>query len=379
MEEQTEIFRLMANEKLVEDNVPLDSIEKVLRRYGANQNNTKNRLIDGHRVRVLGQNLRLERWNVHSDGKATQTALHAAATTQPAQMPPTPFQPVLQGLSTRADGFRRRSLIFGGAALSMAIVGGGLYALGMSAGPTASIDQIVVPGVIENAFQAGGYPNNINGSLLEAESFITTLVDHPVFRAITGLGMMMGIALGVLRGNFSMLVPAIFVGLAPLFVSMVLGSMAVPDSDNVRSGFDSALASKDLPAMERLLSGQDQIDQAAKAYVLAQASVASGETSKWVVLTANNIQQGKLVEKYSVPAEIAFAIEARAVGSQSPSLSAAAKQYRDGAIAKAESFKINSFWALTVAGLLALMATGYGAISQIISNRVRRIGELLHL
>jgi len=378
MEGGNEFFRLMANEKLVEDNVPPDGIEKVLRRYGANQNGTKSRLLDGHGVRVLGQTLRLERWNVHSDGKATQTALQAAATTQPAQMPPTPFQPVLQGLSTRADGFRRRSLIFGGAALSMAIVGGGLYALGMSAGPTASIDQIVVPGVIENAFQAGGYPNNITGSLLEAESFITTLVDHPVFRAITGLGMMMGIALGVLRGNFSMLVPAIFVGLAPLVASMLLGSMAVPDSDNVRSGFDSAIGSKDLATLERLLSAQDQIDQAAKAYVLAQASVASGGTSKWVVLTANNIQQGKLTEKYSVPAEIAFAIEANAVGSESPSLSADAKQYRDGAVAKAESFKSNSILAFSLAGLLAVGAAGYGAISLSISSRVRRIGELLH-
>src|SRR3546814_18036940 len=40
------------------------------------------------------------------------------------------------------------------------------------------------------------------------------------------------------------------------------------DSDNVRSGFDSAIGSKDLATLERLLSAQDQIDQAAKAYVL---------------------------------------------------------------------------------------------------------------
>ena len=53
------------------------------------------------------------------------------------------------------------------------------------------------------------------------------------------------------------------------------------------------------------------------------------------------------------------------------------EQHRQSALAEANDWKRNSFWALLLAGLFGVIATGHESIAQIIFRRVRRIGELL--
>ncbi|KAI3488600.1 hypothetical protein L1887_47369 [Cichorium endivia] len=196
---------------------------------------------------------------------------------------------------------------------------------------------------------------------------------------ISAVAMIAGVGLAVITGRLFNIVPALMVGMMPHVMGAFLGILdpGTASTASKPSEFYSAVESKNLPTLQRLLSSREDLDEVARAYVLAQASVASGSSSKWVVLTAKNLREGKIKGNFAVPAGIAYAIEATALGPESPSLSDRAEQHRQSALAEAGNWKRNSFWALLLAGLFGVIATGHESIAQIIFRRVRRIGELL--
>ena len=211
------------------------------------------------------------------------------------------------------------------------------------------------------------------------ESAVDTIVNSTLLKVISSFAMILGFGFAVFTGRYSHVFPAIMVGIMPYFMGAVTGMLdsGTTSTASKPSEFYSAVESKNLPTLQRLLSSREDLDEVARAYVLAQASVAGGSSSKWVVLTAKNMREGKIKGDFSVPAGIAYAIEATALGPESPSLSDRAEQHRQSAFAKASDWKRNSFWALLLAGLFGVIATGHESIAQIIFRRVRRIGELL--
>jgi len=390
-----QLYTLLVDGKVAAKDVPDAELDKLLANYGARRKEISRGLVAGKTQRVLGQDLKLLRQTV---GQTVHvTAKHEQATTEaiaeptapkapraqpePALSPkaPTPFDAPLQELISRAKKLRKGTLIYGGAALGLAVFGGVFYALGIAAEPTTAIDQILVPDAIAKAFQASGHEGGGIGGLMGVESAVDSILNSTALKMISAVAMIAGIALAVITGRIFNIVPAVMIGMMPHVMGAFLGILdpGTTSTASKPSEFYSAVESKNLPTLQRLLSSREDLDEVARAYVLAQASVAGGSSSKWVVLTAKNLREGKIKGDFSVPAGIAYAIEATALGPESPSLSDRAEQHRQSALAEASDWKRNSFWALLLAGLFGVIATGHESIAQIIFRRVRRIGELL--
>lgn len=387
-----QLYTLLVDGKVAAKDVPDAELDKLLANYGARRKEISRGLVAGKTQRVLGQDLKLLRQPVgqlvyvtakheqaSNEAKAESTAPKTHRAQPEPALPakaPTPFDAPLHELISRAKKLRKGTLIYGGTALGLAVFGGVFYALGIAAEPTTAIDQILVPDAIAKAFQASGHEGGGIGGLMGVESALESILDSTLLRVITGLVMLMGIGAAVVTQRVSHIIPAIMIGTMPHVLGAAFG---VVDSGTKSSPseFYSAVESKNLPTLQRLLSSREDLDEVARAYVLAQASVAGGSSSKWVVLTAKNLREGKIKGAFSVPAGIAYAIEATALGPESPSLSDRAEQHRQSALAKASDWKRNSFWALLLAGLFGVIATGHESIAQIIFRRVRRIGELL--
>ncbi|ELH1552154.1 hypothetical protein [Stutzerimonas stutzeri] len=390
-----QLYTLLVDGKVAAKDVPDAELDKLLANYGARRKEISRGLVAGKTQRVLGQDLKLLRQTV---GQTVHvTAKHEQATTeaiaeptapkapraQPESAPPatapTPFDAPLQELISRAKKLRKGTLIYGGTALGLAIFGGVFYALGIAAEPTTAIDQILVPDAIAKAFQTSGHAGDGIGGLMGVESVVDSILNSTALKMISAVAMIAGVGLAVITGRLFNIVPALMVGMMPHVMGAFLGILdpGTASTASKPSEFYSAVESKNLPTLQRLLSSREDLDEVARAYVLAQASVASGSSSKWVVLTAKNLREGKIKGNFAVPAGIAYAIEATALGPESPSLSDRAEQHRQSALAEAGNWKRNSFWALLLAGLFGVIATGHESIAQIIFRRVRRIGELL--
>lgn len=390
-----QLYTLLVDGKVAAKDVPDAELDKLLANYGARRKEISRGLVAGKTQRVLGQDLKLLRQTV---GQTVHvTAKHEQATTEaiaeptapkapraqpePALSPkaPTPFDAPLQELISRAKKLRKGTLIYGGTALGLAIFGGVFYALGIAAEPTTAIDQILVPDAIAKAFQTSGHAGDGIGGLMGVESVVDSILNSTALKMISAVAMIAGVGLAVITGRLFNIVPALMVGMMPHVMGAFLGILdpGTASTASKPSEFYSAVESKNLPTLQRLLSSREDLDEVARAYVLAQASVASGSSSKWVVLTAKNLREGKIKGNFAVPAGIAYAIEATALGPESPSLSDRAEQHRQSALAEAGNWKRNSFWALLLAGLFGVIATGHESIAQIIFRRVRRIGELL--
>ncbi|MDX3997639.1 hypothetical protein QYP02_31990 [Pseudomonas aeruginosa] len=390
-----QLYTLLVDGKVAAKDVPDAELDKLLANYGARRKEISRGLVAGKTQRVLGQDLKLLRQPVgqpvHATAKHEQASNEAKAEStapkthraqpEPAlpAKAPTPFDAPLQELISRAKKLRKGTLIYGGTALGLAVFGGVFYALGIAAEPTTAIDQILVPDAIAKAFQASGHEGGGIGGLMGVESAVDSILNSTALKMISAVAMIAGIALAVITGRIFNIVPAVMVGMMPHVMGAFLGILdpGTASTASKPSEFYSAVESKNLPTLQRLLSSREDLDEVARAYVLAQASVASGSSSKWVVLTAKNLREGKIKGNFAVPAGIAYAIEATALGPESPSLSDRAEQHRQSALAEAGNWKRNSFWALLLAGLFGVIATGHESIAQIIFRRVRRIGELL--
>ncbi|MBA1264897.1 tellurite resistance protein [Pseudomonas aeruginosa] len=389
------LYTLLVDGKVAAKDVPDAELEKLLANYGARRKEISRGLVAGKTQRVLGQDLKLlpqaVGHTVHVTAQHEQATTEAIAEptapkaprAQPESAPPatapTPFDAPLQELILRAKKLRKGTLIYGGTALGLAIFGGVFYALGIAAEPTTAIDQILVPDAIAKAFQASGHEGGGIGGLMGVESAVDSILNSTALKMISAVAMIAGIGLAVITGRIINIVPAVMIGMMPHVMGAFLGILdpGTTSTASKPSEFYSAVESKNLPTLQRLLSSREDLDEVARAYVLAQASVAGGSSSKWVVLTAKNLREGKIKGNFAVPAGIAYAIEATALGPESPSLSDRAEQHRQSALAEAGNWKRNSFWALLLAGLFGVIATGHESIAQIIFRRVRRIGELL--
>jgi len=392
MTEQVKLFRLRVDGKVAETNVPANELADRLSKYGVQRKGTLDRLLTGQTQRVLGQDLELlELMSGQEEQVKPLPVLLEVGTSAPAEAkpespkpvqsqskpaPPTPFDAPLQELTSRAKKLRNGTLIYGGTALGLAVFGGVFYALGIAAEPTTSIDQILVPDAIAKAFQAAGDGIGGIGGSMGFESAVDSILNSTALKMISAFAMIVGVGLAVITGRLFNIVPAVIVGMMPHIMGTFLGILD-PGTTSKPSEFYSAVESKNLPTLQRLLSSREDLDEVAKAYVLAQASLAGGSSSKWVVLTAKNLRDGKIKGDFSVPAGVAYAIEATALGPESQSLSDRAEQHRQSALAEASDWKRNSFWALLLAGLFGVIATGHESIAQIIFRRVRRISKLL--
>ncbi len=390
-----QLYTLLVDGKVAAKDVPDAELDKLLANYGARRKEISRGLVAGKTQRVLGQDLKLLRQPVgqpvHATAKHEQASNEAKAEStapkthraqpEPAlpAKAPTPFDAPLQELISRAKKLRKGTLIYGGTALGLAVFGGVFYALGIAAEPTTAIDQILVPDAIAKAFQASGHEGGGIGGLMGVESAVDSILNSTALKMISAVAMIAGIGLAVITGRIINIVPAVMIGMMPHVMGAFLGILdpGTTSTASKPSEFYSAVESKNLPTLQRLLSSREDLDEVARAYVLAQASVAGGSSSKWVVLTAKNLREGKIKGNFAVPAGIAYAIEATALGPESPSLSDRAEQHRQSALAAAGNWKRNSFWALLLAGLFGVIATGHESIAQIIFRRVRRIGELL--
>jgi hypothetical protein len=392
MTEKVKLFRLRVDGKVAETNVPDNELADRLRKYGVQRKGTLDRLLTGQTQRVLGQDLELLEL-MREPGKQVKPlpVLLEVGTSAPAEAkpespkpvqsqskpaPPTPFDAPLQELTSRAKKLRRGTLIYGGTALGLAVFGGVFYALGIAAEPTTAIDQILVPDAIAKAFQTSGHAGDGIGGLNGVESVLGSILNSTALKMISAVAMIMGVGAAILTQRVSHIIPAMMIGTMPYAMGMILdgGDSATTSKPNE---FYAAVESKNLPTLQRLLSSREDLDEVAKAYVLAQASVAEGSSSKWVVLTAKNLREGKIKADFSVPAGIAYAIEATALGPESQSLSARAEQHRQSTLAEASDWKRNSVWALLLAGVFGVIATGHESIAQIIFRRVQRISKLL--
>lgn len=386
------LYTLHVDGKVVKTNVPDAELAKLLESYGARRKDLSRALVAGKTQRVLGQNLKLSRQQAAQTAPVTSPrepaamaasaepeapkALGAKSESSPPAKAPTPFDASLQELISRAKKLRKGTLIYGGTALGLAIFGGVFYALGIAAEPTTAIDQILVPDAITQAFPtASGAGGGLIG-LEGVESTLSSILNSTWLRGFTAIMMIMGVGVAVITGRFSHILPAMMIGAMPTLMGSIIdiGDKGAPSKP---SEFYSAVESKDLPVLQHLLGTRQDLDEIAKAYVLAQASIADGRASKWVGLTAKNLREGRIKDRFAVPAGVAYAIEATALGPESQSLSERAEQHRQSALAEASDWKRNSLWALLLAGLFGVIATGHESIAQIIFRRVRRIGELL--
>lgn len=388
------VYTLLVNGRVAAKDVPDAKLAKLLASYGASKKETTRSLVAGLTRRVLGQDLKL----LHQgDGQtAEKTSNHALPTTKavaeptalipnrtqtepdlPARAPkaPTPFDAPLQELLMRAKKLRKGTLIFGVSALVLALLGGVLYSVGIAVEPTTTIHHILVPDTVAKAFQsvenAGvGLTSTGNVSIIAEELF-----GGVAFRVVCLIAMVMGMAFSILAGRYLNAIPYIMVGIAPQLLGTILGFGDVQTTSKPNE-FASAIESKNLSTLQRLLSSRADIDDVAKAYVLAQASVADGRSTRWVVETVRNLREGKNEGSFTVPSSVAYAIEATDLG-QDAKLSDKAEQHRQNALAEARDWKRKSIWALLLAGVLGVVATGHESIAQIIFRRVRRISKLL--
>ena len=386
------LYTLHVDGKVSKTNVPDAELAKLLESYGARRKDVSRALVAGKTQRVLGQNLKLSRQQasqtapviaerepaaIAANAEQEEPKAHKAKSeSPPPAKAPTPFDAPLQELFSRAKKLRKGSLIFGGVALALAVLGGIFYALGVAAEPTTAIDQILVPDAITQAFPTGRSAGGGLIGLEGVESTLSSILNSTLLRVFTAIVMLMGIVAAVLTGRYSHILPAMMIGAMPTVMGSIvdIGETGAPSK---QSEFYSAVESKDLPVLLHLLGSRQDLDEIAKAYVLAQASIADGRASKWVGLTAKNLREGKIKDRFAVPAGVAYAIEATALGPESQSLSERAEQHRQSALAEAGDWKRNSLWALLLAGLFGVIATGHESIAQIIFRRVRRIGELL--
>lgn len=388
------VYTLLVNGRVAAKDVPDAKLAKLLASYGARKKETTRSLVAGLTRRVLGQDLKL----LHqADEKTVQiTSNQEQPTIKPVAEPtalvpnrthtepdlparapksPTPFDAALQELTTRAKKLRKGTLIFGATALALAVLGGVLYSVGIAVEPTTTIHQILVPDAVAKAFQslenAGVGISNLGG----VSTVVEELLGGVAFRVGSLIVMVIGMAFSILAGRYINVLPCIMVGLAPQVLGTLLGfsdgqTTSKPDE------FASAIESKNLSTLQRLLSSRADIDDVAKAYVLAQASVADGRSTRWVVETVRNLREGKNEGSFTVPSSVAYAIEATDLG-QDAKLSDKAEQHRQNALAEARDWKRKSVWALLLAGVLGVVATGHESIAQIIFRRVRRISKLL--
>ena len=391
MTDQVQLFRLRVDGKVAEINVPANELADRLSKYGVQRKDTLDRLLAGQTQRVLGQNLELleglrsgeqaEPLPVEPE-PATSTKAEAQpkppkrVQSQSKPAPPTPFDGALQELTSRAKKLRKGTLIYGGTALGLAILGGVFYALGLAAEPSTAIDQILVPGAIAKAFQTAGHAGGGIGGLMGVESVVGSILNSTALKMLSAVAMILGVGAAIFTQRVSHIIPAMMIGTMPYAMGMFIegGDSATTSKPNE---FFAAVESKNMSTLQRLLSSREDLDEMARAYVLAQASIVDGSSSQWVVLTAKNLREGKINGSFAVPASVDYAIEATALGPESPSLSDRAKQYRQSALADASDWKRNSFWTLLLAGLLCAIATGHESIAQVIFRRVRRIGQLL--
>lgn len=197
-----------------------------------------------------------------------------------------------------------------------------------------------------------------------------------MLRWLAGIALIFGIGVAVLTGRLTMIFPALMLGTMPYVLEAIIGTVD-PESERSPNPFYAAIATKNFASLEQILGSRTDLDDGAKAYVLAQASVVAGETSKWIPRAAKSLQDSSYSERLEVPAAVAYAIEATVHGPDSPSLSTKADGYRQEALADAQKWKHNSYWALLLAGLFGFLFIGTESIAQIISRRIKRIGELL--
>ncbi|CAM3181679.1 tellurite resistance protein [Pseudomonas floridensis] len=391
MTDQVQLFRLRVDGNVAEINVPANELADRLSKYGVQRKDTLDRLLAGQTQRVLGQNLELlevlrsgeqaEPLPVEPE-RATSTKAEAQpkppkrVQSQSKPAPPTPFDGALQELTSRAKKLRKGTLIYGGTALGLAILGGVFYALGLAAEPSTAIDQILVPGAIAKAFQTADHAGGGIGGLMGGESVVGSILNSTALKMLSAVAMIAGVGAAIFTQRVSHIIPAMMIGTMPYAIGMFIevGDSATTSKPNE---FFAAVESKKMSTLQRLLSSREDLDEMARAYVLAQASIVDGSSSQWVVLTAKNLREGKINDSFAVPASVAYAIEATALGPESPSLSDRAKQHRLSALADASEWKRNSFWTLLLAGFLCAIATGHESIAQVIFRRVRRIGQLL--
>ena len=386
------LYTLHVDGKVAKTNVPDAELANLLESYGARRKDLSRALVAGKTQRVLGQNLKLSRQQsaqtapviedrelaaIAANAKQEGPKAHRAKSESPLPArAPTTFDAPLQELINRAKKLRKGTLMFGGAALALAVLGGIFYALGVAAEPTTAIDQILVPDAITLAFPSASSADSDHMGLPGIESTLSSLFNSTLVSVLSGVVMLVGVGAAVITRRYSHVIPAMIIGTIPTVLGTYVDFIET-GTPSEPSEFYSAVKSKDLPVLQHLLGSRQDLDEVAKAYVLAQASIADGRASKWVGLTAKNLREGKIKDRFAVPAGVAYAIEATELGPESPYLSEQAVQHREKTLAKASDRKRISFWTLLLAGLFGLTASGHESIAQIIFRRVRRISKLL--
>lgn len=350
-------FDLYVDKKLVRPGIQEEALGQILLEYGAGH--LTRELRRGEAVRALGRNLLL-----------------VTTGTAPARKHSTPFEGSIKVLADRAKKLGRKAGYFASSGLALLILGIGLYALGINAEPSVTIDHISVPSSVVKAFAEDGAGNGASAQFEPAVSAaMLGLLDSTFVKALGGLMLMAGIVSTVVRQTLTPLFVGIFAVTSPQMMSFLLTDL---DPESVkRSEFEVAVEAKAPRELQRLLDSKEGLDEVAKSFILAQAFVAEGAKSIWINQAADSLREDKMKGQFEVDPQIRYAIEQAANVTGTSELSPAAQTYFDEAQVRAALYKRMGTVQWVLSGMLITAALVFAALKQLIMRRVRRITDML--
>lgn len=305
------------------------------------------------------------------------------------------FRAPMDDLETRAVHFRKVARGFGYLSLFAAAVSLVSYATGWAFAPSEAVDMVQVPDHAARLFEpisSGGGELGSFATPAEAISgSLHAILSGAIFKVMGGAMLVFGLFQAFTRQN---LIP-FFASIPILAMPSVMGallentdpSLAEKNDSISRNVLLAAAEDSDYAALSSLLKGRAEVDDPTKVFILSQAAIASDTRAPEILSSAAKYlrsgewpasQQGDKGTggAFTVSPQLAYAIEMAADGKVR---SSQAVGYQRDALETSGAWKSFGWAAWLGTNFFGLAALGPLLMSQVISQRLKRIRGLISL
>ncbi|MDG1581053.1 hypothetical protein [Pseudomonas sp. GOM6] len=303
------------------------------------------------------------------------------------------FAEPLQQLASRVARLRAVSARSMSIGLSLAVMGILAIFLSWVFGPAADLESVEVPSAVMALFdppaeisagRGGSTPGHGFAALADTLD-VTAILDSTLFRVVSGMAMLVGIASAIIRQSFVPFIGAVFIGAFPtvasaMFETIAVGGeaaagrlveQAVPRSNPL----DDALREGSFAQVREVISSSASISDPDKVFILAQTALKFRAKEGEVIRQgAAAIREGRVT--INVPAQTAYALEHAADGK---ALSSTATQYEKQALSKAAGWKAGGLTMLGIGSASLLLMLFCQIVAARMHNLLQRVRGMLQV
>lgn len=287
------------------------------------------------------------------------------------------FAEPMNQLASRVARLRAVSARSMSIGLSLVVLGILAIFLSWVFGPAADLESVEVPSAVMALFDP---PAEISvgwggSSALVDTLDVTAILDSTLFRVVSGMAMIVGIASMIIRQSFAPFIGAVFIGAFPTVASTMIETLAgggeaaagrlVEQAGPRSNPLDDALREGSFAQVREVISSSASISDPDKVFILAQTALKFRAKEGEVIRQgAAAIREGRVT--INVPAQTAYALEHAADGK---ALSSMATQYEKQALSKAASWKAGGLTMLGIGSASLLLML----FCQIVAARIHKL------